>query len=285
MIGFVETPRRRPEEPESFGSPPPLWTLIFMGILLILTVTVSFIPLSQISGMDVAILFMVLVVLPLLFLSVYLTTKFGYGILFAAFLSVPAAITSTVILGDFFSLVYGKNIVEGISVRDATLYPSAKIFIFRDPILLHHKTFDSIPGLSPSSSRDGTDSSHNQVKELIHSLVPIVDSDQKEGEEISAFAVCSHTSLEREDCSFLKTGITGGFQVPGQLRTFLHSILRQRSEDLGIVSKTSPVFLYWVPRPKERIYSAGIYGLGFIAFLNGFWAVSIFLYYNLKKKS
>jgi hypothetical protein len=283
MLGFVGTPRRMPDDSGSFhkSDPPPLWTLLFMGCLLINTVTFSFIPMSQISGYDVSLLFLVLVVLPLLFLSLFLASKFGYGILFAAFLSIPGAIASVIVLGDFFAITFNKNIVTSIQVRDATNYPTAKVFEFKNPKLLMDKRFDTIENRSIRERPGGSD----HLPPFYHSLVPIVDNDfVDEVEDISAFAVCSHSQERPNHCNFSNLGIIGGFQVPENLRLVLKNASLENQKNLKLEIKSSPIFLYWVENPRERIIKAGFYGLGFVVFLNLFWIISVYFYYFMQKK-
>lgn len=281
MLGFVETPRERPEESGFGKSKPPLWTLIFMGCLLINTVVVSFIPMSQISGLDVSVLFLVLVVLPLLFLSIFLAGKFGYGILFAAFLSIPGGIASVIVMGDFFSLLSGRNIIQDIQVREAPYYPLAKIFTFKNPRLLHNQGLDTAYSQMVSGRAGGG----NHLPAVTHSLVPIVDSDFRKGDDISAFALCTHNSKDRKDCTFRVSGIHGGIQVPDPVRKTALEILKSHRDDYQLPIQSSPIFLYWIPQPRERILLAGYYGLGFIVFLNILWVLSVYFYYTLQKKS
>jgi hypothetical protein len=118
-----------------------------------------------------------------------------------------------------------------------------------------------------------------------HSLVPILDPDQREGEEVSAFAVCTHTPETLRDCAFYYPGINGGFQVPENLRLFLKSIVREQEERLQFRAKNSPIFLFWTARPRERILQAGWYGLGFLFFLNLFWVSTVYLYDRIQKKN
>jgi hypothetical protein len=283
MLGFVGSPRKMPDDSGSFQNfnPPPLWTLLFMGCLLINTVTFSFIPMSQISGYDVSLLFLVLVVLPLLFLSLFLATKFGYGILFAAFLSIPGGIASVIVLGDFFAITFNKNIITSIQVREATNYPTAKVFEFTNPKLLIEKRFDTIQNRSIRERPGGSD----HLPPFYHSLVPIVDLDfSDEGEDISAFAVCTHSQERPDHCSFSNTMIYGGFQVPENLRLVLKNASLENKNALNFEMKNSPIFLYWVEKPREKIVKAGLYGLGFVVFLNLFWIISVYFYYFLQKK-
>lgn len=278
--GFVETRNRRPGGRKPDGNQPSVWTVIFMGCVLINSVTISFIPMSQISSFDVSLLFLVLVVLPLLFLSLFLATKFGYGILFAAFLSIPGGITSVLVLGDFSSLVMGRNVVEGIQVREATYYSLAKVFEFRSPVMDLEKIFHSIQ-VNTFRERAGG-ASHTPP--IYHSLVPVLDIDQGENEEISVFAVCTHSDQNLKDCGFYYPDVKGGIQVPENLRILFRSLVRENAEFLGRGVKNSPIFLFWIPKSKERILHAGYYGLIFVFFLNFIWAASVILYYSLRKK-
>ncbi|MCC5815089.1 MAG: hypothetical protein JJT78_10055 [Leptospira sp.] len=283
MLGFVGTPRRLPDDSGSNDNPdtPPLWTLLFMGCLLINTVTFSFIPMSQISGYDVSLLFLVLVVLPLLFLSLFLASKFGYGILFAAFLSIPGGITSVIVLGDYFAIAFNKNIITSIQVREATNYPTAKVFEFNNPKLLIEKKFDTVQNRSFRERPGGSE----HLPPFYHSLVPIVDTDfPEEGEDISAFAVCTHSKDRPDNCNFSNRLIFGGFQVPESLRLVLKNASLENAKGLNFEIKNSPVFLYWVEKPRDRVVRAGLYGLGFVLFLNLFWVISVYFYYFMQKK-
>lgn len=278
MLGFVESPRR-PGGDNERQRPlnPPVWVLAFMGCLLINTVTFSFIPMGQIVSLEVSVLFLALVVLPLLFLAIYLASKFGYGMLFAGFLSVPGAVVSVMVLGDFFGILTHRNFVENISVRESVYYPTAKILLFKNPILLEDKLLHVVQSLSekPISSTEPS-------LPATYSLVPIVDSDYQNSEKIASFAVCVHTGNQQEDCGFTQ-GWKGGFQVSEPLRLFLRASLRRNGEKLGIDTWDSPVFIHWVADPKERILTAGYLGLAMVLFLNLFWMGAVYLYHSLQK--
>ncbi|WCL48336.1 hypothetical protein [Leptospira sp. GIMC2001] len=283
---FVETRNRSRGDRNPSNPDPPLWTLIFMGCLLINTVSFSFIPLGQISGFQVTILFLVLVVIPLLFLSLYLANKFGYGILFAGFLSIPGAAVGMIVLGDFIGVLTNRVVVEGIQVREAIYFPLAKVFEFEKPKLLLDRSVEFTDTRLVSQRPGGS----GQAIPVHYVLVPIVDIDYVEGESVAAWAICASTDYSNRECfSDTSNGIRGGYQVPHNVRKiFLGGLKESRTNSQSniqpIKTVDSPIFLYWSAGSRNKILIAGYFGIGFIIFLNFFWVGSVRIYYSLKKK-
>lgn len=279
MLGFIESPRRRRERENPKPPRPPITILVFMGLLLINTVTFSFIPMSQSLSMNVTILFLVLVFIPLLFLGIYLATKFGYGIILAGFLSLPGAAVSVLVLGDFFGVLMGRIIIEDIDVRKSIYFSHAKIFQFKDPVLLDDKSIEIIDSQSVLQRPGGS----SQLAIVKYKLVPILDRNQLPTDKIGTWAICSIVGVATK-CNW-DDKAKGGYQVGEPLRSLLLSKVQAHSSELGLETWQSPIFLFWVQSPKDKVLRAGYYGLSFLLFLNLFWVASVLIYYNIKSKS
>lgn len=280
MFAFIETPEHGRKKGDSSSNRQPIWVLLFIGCLLIDIVSFSFIPMGGNVSFDVSLLFLILVILPLLFLSLYLASKFGYGVIFAGFLSIPGAVVSVLVLGDFFGLVSGRNIVEDISVRSAIYYPTTKILTFDNPILWKEKTIKFTKAEELGIRAGGS----SRVPVRYYAVIPIIDSDYKENESIASFAVCQLTHFTDETCEY-SSEYQGGFQIPEHLRLFFIQSIHSKLSEINISSRRSPIFLFLSTNPRQKLFKAGLYGLGFILFLNIFWIASVFFYeYFLKKK-
>jgi hypothetical protein len=279
MQKFIESPKKKWGKNFGKSSQPEIWILIFMGLLLINTVTFSFIPLSQSVSLSVSIFFMVLVFFPLLFLGFYLANKFGFGILFAGFLSLPGAGIGVLVLGDFFGVLTGRIIAENISVRKAIYYPQAKIFSFENSKLLQEKKIE----VNDSNQLSQMTVRNSNQRSMSYSLIPLVDKNYQENEKVSVWAVCSFSNRKDENC-FKDENISSGFQVSHNLRPLLLKTIRKEEGILGIESWESPIFLILVPYAKKRVIQAGYFGLSLLFFINLFWIISVLLYYRFQKK-
>lgn len=279
MFAFVETPHRRRREEGFNPNKQPMWILSFVGCLLINIVSFSFIPLGGTISLEVSLIFLILVIVPLLFFSLYLASKFGYGIIFAGFLSIPGAIVSVLVLGDFFGMISGRNIVENIPVRNSIYYPTAKIFTFENPILWKEKTIKFTQAQEVGFRPGG--SSHLPIR--YYAVTPIIDSDYKPDESIASFAVCQLVHVNQETCEY-SNEYRGGFQIPENLRSFFIQSIHSKISELEITSRKSPIFLFLSGNPRQKLFQAGIYGLSFLVFLNVFWVLSVFFYRKYGKK-
>jgi hypothetical protein len=280
MQKFIETPRKKWGRNFGNSSNPQIWILIFMGLLLINTVTFSFIPLSQSVSLSVSILFMVLIFFPLLYLGFYLANKFGYGILFAGFLSLPGAGIGVLVLGDFFGVLTGRIIAENISVRKAIFYPQAKIFSFQNSKLLLEKKI--IVKDNKTVSENFSKNSNLNSNAMNYALVPVIDEDYQENEKVSVWAVCAFLIAKGENC--FQENAKSGFQVNPNLRPVLLKTIRMEESNLDLESWESPIFLILVPFAKKRVIQAGYFGLALLFFINLFWIISVLLYYRFQKK-
>ncbi|NCN08846.1 MAG: hypothetical protein GW938_03260 [Leptospira sp.] len=278
MLGFIESPKRRKDSGNPQPPRPQIGVLVFMGLLLINTVTFSFIPMSQSLSMNVTILFLVLVFIPLLFLAIYLANKFGYGIILAGFLSLPGAAIAVLVLGDFFGVIMGRIIIENIDVRKSTFYSHAKIFQFNDPVLLKDKGIDVTDSHSVLQRPGGG----SQLTTMHYKIVPVVDRNFLKTDKIGTWAICTLLP-PATNCEWDKNA-KGGFQVGEAFRSSLLLKVNSQADELDLKTWQSPIFIFWVSNPKERILIAGYYGLGFLFFLNLFWIASVLLYYRIKPR-
>lgn len=127
MNYFIESPKRkRPEEEK------PEKSVFLIGLVLILGFGILMIPFGIFFTISTSTLALVLLFLPLLFLSLSFVRNTGLKIIFAVFLALLSGGTSILFLGDYIGFLAGINVRTNVLPEEVGVFSDYKYLYLKD---------------------------------------------------------------------------------------------------------------------------------------------------------
>lgn len=243
------------------------WQLLLIGFCLVDGMALLFIPLG-IYG-SVLLTAALLLFLPLLFLVIRLSTKFGNLLYIALFLSLLSAGVSSLYIshsiGFFLGLPAGKN----TDLAQSGEFGNDRILVFRGVKILNNY-------VSSRSAISRAKSEPKRAKTIYFHVAPLVSANWKEGDPIHVWVACER--MELPHCTWGSSVLFWG----ENLKTHsLYTYYKLSVQDAGKIYKfpipENPTIFRPIADPEKKLVRAGMYGLSGLFFLNYSWFVCIFL--------
>lgn len=257
VLDFIETPKKRkpnPAEPEKSPT-----RLFLFGLLFILGFISSMVPFGAYTPVSVSVWAILILFLPMFFLGISMTGRYGYTILFAVFLSLLGGVISILFLGDYIGYITKLTAVSDLNPERAVLESNFKYIFLKD--------FKLLPDEGCSFRAHITVRARGNLKYygpvLQFRLAPIRSLTMPD-KKIPLYALCY--AEVGETCDFSDSAKGG-------------NVLRESIWDLektnvkGEIPSPRAIFLIWKPFGEEEIQRKGLSSLFMALGLICIWAV------------
>ncbi|EMJ90554.1 hypothetical protein [Leptospira alstonii] len=246
------------------------WQLLLIGFCLVDGMALLFIPFGIYGSVLLTVALLIFLFLPLLFLVIRLSAKFGNLLYVALFLSLLSAGVSALYIshsiGFFLGFPVGKNVDLSQFSQSGE---SDRILVFRGVKILT----DYVSSRS-AISRARTEP--KRAKTIYFHVAPLVSSSWKKGDPIPGWVACER--MELPTCTWGSSVFFWGENLKNHS---LYPYYKLSVQDAGRIYKFSlpehPIIFRPIQNPERKLFRAGMYGLSGLFFLNYSWFLCIFL--------
>lgn len=267
IFALVKTGDRPfPPEPPSQNS---LWQLLLIGFCLVDGMALLFIPLGIYGSVLLTTILLLFLFLPLLFLVIRLSTKFGNLLYIALFLSLLSAGVSAFYISHSIGFFLGIPVGKNANLAQGGEFGNDRILIFRGVKVLTNY-------VSSRSAVRKIKTEPKHTKTIYFHVAPLVSANWKEGDPIYVWIACGRVELP--NCVWGNSVFFWG----ESLKTHsLYPYYKLSVQDAGRAYKFSipeyPMIFRPISDPEKKLVRAGMYGLSSLFFLNYSWFVCTFL--------
>ncbi|AOP33401.1 hypothetical protein A0128_05800 [Leptospira tipperaryensis] len=269
ILALVKSGDRTPQPP----GPPSQnshWKLLFVGFCLVDGMALLFIPLGIYGSVLVTAALLLFLFLPLLFLVIRLSSRFGNLLYVALFLSLLSAGVSSLYIshsiGFFLGIPMGKN----TDLIENTELGNDRILVFRGVKILTNY-------VSSRSGKTGKGKiSSKPTKTIYFHVAPLVSTSWKEGDPIHVWVACER--MELPNCQWGDSVFFWGENLKNHsLYTYYKLAVQEAGKIYKFPIGDRPTIFRPIADPEKKLVRAGLYGLSGLFFLNYSWFVCIFL--------
>lgn len=266
IFALVKTGDRPfPPEPPSQNS---LWQLLLIGFCLVDGMALLFIPLGIYGSVLLTTILLLFLFLPLLFLVIRLSTKFGNLLYIALFLSLLSAGVSAFYIGHSIGFFLGIPVGKNANLAQGGEFGNDRILIFRGVKVLTNY-------VSSRSAVRKIKTEPKHTKTIYFHVAPLVSANWKEGDPIYVWIACGRVELP--NCVWGNSVFFWGESLKAHS---LYPYYKLSVQDAGRAYKFSipeyPMIFRPISDPEKKLVRAGMYGLSGLFFLNYSWFVCIF---------
>ncbi|MBW0433834.1 hypothetical protein DLM76_10485 [Leptospira yasudae] len=267
IIALVKTgDRPYPPGPPSRNSP---WQLLLIGFCLVDGMALLFIPLGIYGSVLLTAALLLFLFLPLLFLVIRLSTKFGNLLYVALFLSLLSAGVSALYISHSIGFFLGIPVGKNVDLAQSGEFGNDRILVFRGVKILTDY-------VSSRSAISRAKSEPKRAKTIYFHVAPLVAASWKEGDPIHVWVACER--MELPNCSWGSSVFFWGENLKNHS---LYPYYKLSVQDAGKIYKfpisEHPTIFRPIADPEKKLVRAGMYGLSGLFFLNYSWFVCIFL--------
>ncbi|TGK31705.1 hypothetical protein EHQ12_03790 [Leptospira gomenensis] len=266
IIALVKTGDR--QFPGEFSSDSP-WKLLFLGLALMNGMALLFIPLGIYGSVSLTAAVLLSLFLPLLFLVIRLSGRFGNLLYIALFLSLLSAGVSSLYISHSVGLFLGVPPGNNADLAEKSEFENDRVLVFRGIRILTESVFSRSAVI-----REKTEPKRS--KPIYFHVAPLVSSAWKEGDPIRVWVACER--MEFPTCSWGKSVFFWGENLESHS---LYPFYKQAVQDAAKLYRLPISEKVTIFRPiqdaEKRLLRGGMFGVSGLFFLNYSWFVCIFL--------
>ncbi|MDV6234595.1 hypothetical protein CH379_003005 [Leptospira ellisii] len=266
IIALVKTGDRQFPGGSSSDSP---WKLLLLGLGLMNGMALLFIPLGIYGSVLLTAAILLVLFLPLLFLVIRLSGRFGNLLYIALFLSLLSAGVSSLYISHSIGFFLGIPVGKDTDLAEKTEFENDRILVFRGIRILTEY-------VSSRSAVSRGKTEPKRSKHIYFHVAPMVSSGWKEGDPIHVWVACER--MELPTCSWGNSVFFWGENLKNHS---LYPYYNMAVQDAGKIYKFSlsqqPTIFRPIQDPEKKLVRAGMYGVSGLFFLNYSWFVCIFL--------
>ncbi|MBM9501607.1 hypothetical protein JWG44_15240 [Leptospira sp. 201903071] len=267
IFALVKTGDRTP--PPGPPSQNSYWKLLLVGFCLVDGMALLFIPLGIYGSVLVTAALLLFLFLPLLYLVIRLSSRFGNLLYVALFLSLLSAGVSSLYISQSIGFFLGIPIGKNTNLVDNAEFGNDRILVFRGVKILTNY-------VSSRSAISRGKTSPKPAKTIYFHVAPLVSSGWKEGDPIYVWVACER--MELPNCHWGSSVFFWGENLKNHS---LYSYYKLAVQEAGKIYKfpigDQPTIFRPIADPEKKLVRAGLYGLSGLFFLNYSWFVCIFL--------
>ncbi|EKP05442.1 hypothetical protein LEP1GSC018_1435 [Leptospira kirschneri str. 2008720114] len=245
------------------------WQLLLIGFGLVNGMALLFIPLGMYGSVFFTIIWLLFLFLPLLFLVIRLSTKFGNLLYVALFLSLLSAGVSSLYISHTIGFFLGIPIGKNMDLSQRGEFGKNRILVFREVKILPDYIY-SRSAISKSKAEP------QLTKTIYFPVAPLVSSSWKEGDPVHVWVACE--KMELPTCNWGSSVFFWGENLKNHS---LYPYYKLSVQDAGRIYKFAvseyPTIFRPITDPEKKLVRAGMYGLSGLFFLNYSWFICIFL--------
>ncbi|TGK19764.1 hypothetical protein [Leptospira stimsonii] len=267
IFALVKSGDRPPPEPPSQNSP---WRLLLVGLCLVDGMAILFIPFGIYGSVLVTAALLLFLFLPLLFLVIRLSSRFGNLLYVALFLSLLSAGVSSLYISQSIGFFLGIPIGKNTNLITKNELGNDRILVFKGVKILT----DYVSSRSAKVGKGSTSS--NPAKTIYFHVAPLVAINWKEGDPIFVWVACER--LELPTCQWGNSVFFWGENLKNHS---FYGYYKLAVQEAGKIYKfpieAEPTIFRPIANPEKKLVRSGLYGLSGLFFLNYSWFVCIFL--------